>query len=151
MDWIHLTVRKPVTDVYKYGNEPWGCIKKNFCRLLERLKFLCHGIIVKTFMYYIAAIEKKKRWTEVAHFKLNSFFLIHCDDILRGKYTWQKFSYNLVVAFGTVLGMKLYELTQFLHFVIRHMEALFTHAHKCTIGPHISYFFGDHTVPRTVQ
>jgi hypothetical protein len=46
-----------VTDVYKYGNEPWGCIKKNFCRLLERLKFLCHGIIFKAFIY-IASIDQ---------------------------------------------------------------------------------------------
>jgi len=144
-----------VTDVYKYGNEPWGCIKENLCRLLERLKFLCQGIIVKTFMY-IASIEKKKldrTHTSLfaAHFKLSSFFLIHRDDILRGKYTLQKSSYNLVIAFGTVLGIKLYELTQFLHSVIRHMEALFKQAHKCALGAHICYFFGDHTVPRTVQ
>jgi len=144
-----------MTDVYKYGNEPWGCIKENFCRLLERLKFVCHGIIVKTFMY-IASIKKKtldrsRTSLLAAHFKLSSFFLIHCDDMLRGKYTLQKFSYVLVISFGTVFGIKLYELTQFLHFVIRHMEAFFKQAHKCTIGPHISYFFGDHPVPRTVQ
>jgi hypothetical protein len=49
----------------------------------------------------------------------------------------------LVIAFGTVLAIKLYELTRFLHFVIRHVEALSKQAHKCTIAPHISYFFGD--------
>jgi hypothetical protein len=48
-----------MTDVYKYGNEPWGCIKENFCRLLERLKFVCHGIIMKTFIMYIASVGKK--------------------------------------------------------------------------------------------
>jgi len=101
-----------VTDVYKYGTEPWGCIKENFYRLLERLKFLCHGIIVKTFMY-IASIGGKKTLDRsrtslfAAHFKLNSYFLIHCDDILRGKYPLQKFSYTLVIAFGTVFGIKL--------------------------------------------
>jgi hypothetical protein len=105
---------------------------------------------------YIASIEKKNAGQKTykpfaAHFKLNRFFFIHCDDILRGKYTLQKFSYNLVIAFGTVIGIKLYELTQFLHFVIRHMEALFKEAHKCALGLHISYFFGDHTVPRAVQ
>lgn len=108
--------------------------------------------------FYVHCINRKKKTLDrsrtslfATHFKLNSFFLIHCDDILRRKYTLQKFCYSLVIAFGTVLGIKLYELTQFLHFVIRHMEALFKEAHKCTLGPHISYFFGDHTAPRTVQ
>lgn len=78
-------------DVYKYGNEPWNCIKENFCRLLERLKFVCHGIIVNTFMY-IASIEKKSLYRSrtsllAARSKLNSLFLVHCDDMLRGKYT----------------------------------------------------------------
>jgi hypothetical protein len=142
--------------MYKYGNEPWGCIKENFCRLLERLKFLRHGIIVKTLCTSTLCQSKKmldrsRTSLFAAHFKLNSSFLVHCDDILRGKDTLQKFSYSLVMAFGTALGIKLYELTQFLHFVIRHMEAFFKQAHKCTIDPHISHFFGDHTVPRTVQ
>jgi hypothetical protein len=122
-----------VTAVYKYGNESWDRIKENFCRLLERLNFICHGMIVKTFMY-IASIEKTaghKLYTPFCRvFKLNCFFLIHCDDILRGKDTLQKFGYNLVIASGTVLAIKLYELTRFLHFVIRHVEALSKQAHK---------------------
>jgi hypothetical protein len=73
-----------VTAVYKYGNETWGRIKENFCRLPEQLNFLCHGIIVKTFIC-IASIEKKS-WTEAVQsfccaFKLNSFCLTHCDVI----------------------------------------------------------------------
>lgn len=91
-----------MTDVCKYGNEPCGCIKENFYRLLERLKFLCNGTIVKVFMY-IASIEKKpldrsRTSLFAAHFKLNIFFLVHCDDILRGKYTLQKFRYSLIIA-----------------------------------------------------
>jgi len=31
------------------------------------------------------------------------------------------------------------------------MEALSKQAHKCALGQHIRYFFGDHTEPRTVQ
>jgi len=132
-----------VTAVYKYGNESWDRIKENFCRLLERLNFLCHGMIVKIFMY-IASIEKtaghKLYKTFCRVFKLNRFFLIHCDDILRGNDTLQKFGYDLVIASGTVLAIKLYELTRFLHFVIRHVEALSKQPHKCTIGPHKLFF-----------
>jgi hypothetical protein len=84
--------------------------------------------------FYVQCFNQKKTLDRSrtslfgVHFTLSSFFLIHCDDILCGKYTLQKFGYNLVIAFGTVLAIKLYELTQFLRFVIRHMEAVLKQA-----------------------